>query len=267
MTDLIAVTGATGGIGGRVAAALAGRPLRLIVRDAARAPELGAEVAEATYADGDAMRAALEGAATVLLVSGSESADRVSEHLSAVGAAAEAGVGRIVYLSFMGAAPDATFTFARDHHATEEAIRATGVPFTFLRSCMYADYVPVLCGPDGVIRGPAGDGHVAPVARDDVAAAAAAVLVEPGAHAGATYDLTGRERFTLGEAAARIGARYEDETLEEAYASRAHYGAPDWEVEGWVTTYAAIAAGELDVVSDGVQRLTGREPKTLDDFT
>ena len=148
---MIAVTGATGEVGGRVARALAsqGQALRLVVRDAARAPDLGAEVAEAQYRDGAAMRAAFEGAETVYLVSASESADRVAEHVSAVDAAAAAGVERIVYVSFMGAAPDAVFTFARDHAATEERIRSTGLAHVFLRSCMYAEYVPLFASAGG----------------------------------------------------------------------------------------------------------------------
>lgn len=60
--------------------------------------------------------------------------------------------------------------------------------------------------------------------------------------------------------------RYEAETVEEAYASRAAYGAEDWEVTGWVTTYTAIAAGELDIVSDTVASITGRPPMTLREF-
>jgi len=156
---MIAVTGASGEIGGRVARSLASRglPLRLVVRDASRAPELSAEVAVAEYRDGAAMRAALEGMETLYLVSGSESADRVAEHFSAVDAAAAAGVRRIVYVSFMGAAPDAVFTFARDHAATEERIRSTGLAHVFLRSCMYAEYVPAFASPEGVLRGPAGE--------------------------------------------------------------------------------------------------------------
>jgi len=59
---------------------------------------------------------------------------------------------------------------------------------------------------------------------------------------------------------------YRDETLEEARASRAGYGVPDWQVEAWISTYAAIAAGELDVVSDTVERLTGHAPATLADY-
>src|SRR4051812_26035485 len=108
---MIAVTGASSGIGRRVVAALAATPMRLVVRDPARAPGADADVAVATYGDHDAMRSALAGADTAFLVSASEAPDRVEQHRSAVGAAQEAGVGRIVYLSFMGAAADATFTF------------------------------------------------------------------------------------------------------------------------------------------------------------
>jgi uncharacterized protein YbjT (DUF2867 family) len=268
---MFAVTGATGGIGGRVAARLAERGcrLRLVVRDAARAPDLGAEVAEATHGDADAMRRAVAGADTLFLVSAAESRERVREHLTAVDAAVAAGVERIVYLSFMGAAPDAVFTFARDHAATEERIRASGVAFTVLRDCMYAEYAPLMCGADGVIRGPAGSGRVAWVARDDVADVAVAVLAD-GGHAGSTYDVTGPEALTMAgtaEVLAGVAGRevaYVEETLEEARESRRPSGHPDWEIEGWVTSYAAIAAGDLARVSDTVERIAGHPPRPLE---
>jgi NAD(P)H dehydrogenase (quinone) len=181
------------------------------------------------------------------------------------------GVGRIVYLSFLRCAADSTFTFARDHFQTEEHIRASGLPWTFLRDSIYVDYIPLFVGDDGVIRGPADDGRVAAVARDDVADVAAEVLTGEG-HENQAYDLTGPEAFTLAEAAAELSrvagrqVRFQDETLEEARASRAASGAPDWMIEGWVTTYAAIATGELDVVSDDVERLTGHPPRSLAAF-
>ena len=56
---------------------------------------------------------------------------------------------------------------------------------------------------------------------------------------------------------------YHAETLEEAYASRESYGAPQWQVDAWVSTYTAIAAGELAGVTDDVRELTGREPMSL----
>ena len=270
----LAITGATGGLGGRVARRLADRGVaqRLVVRDPARAPQLpGAEVVQAAYGDGEAVRRALDGVDTLLLVSGSEAFDRVRLHTGTVDAAVAAGVQRIVYTSFLACSPEATFTFARDHWHTEEHLRKTGVRHTFLRDSLYLDVFPLFAGGDGVIRGPAGDGRVAAVARDDIADVAVAVLLGDG-HDGRTYDLTGPEAFTLQQAAealSRASGRtvtYHAETLDEAYASRAGYGAPHWEVTGWVTTYAAIAAGELDLVSDTVATVAGHPPMDLAEF-
>ncbi len=117
----IAVTGATGRLGGKVAALLAeaGWPQRLVVRRPEQAPRLPlATVATASYDDGPAARRALDGVETVFMVSARESADRVAQHATLIAAAVDAGVQHIVYTSFYGAAPDAVFTFARDHFAT-----------------------------------------------------------------------------------------------------------------------------------------------------
>jgi NAD(P)H dehydrogenase (quinone) len=273
-TPSYAVTGATGRLGGLVARRLAdrGQAQRLVVRDPSRAPALpGAEVAQATYADGEAMRRALAGVPTLFLVSGSEAADRVREHVTAVDAAVAAGVERIVYVSFLGAAPDATFTFARDHWHTEQHILASGVPATFLRDSLYQLALVQMGAAGGVLRGPAGDGRVAAVAHEDVADVAVAVLLGDG-HERRTYDLTGPEALDLHRVAELVAEvlerpfRYQPETLEEAYASRAAYAAPDWEVAGWVTSYAAIASGELDVVGDAVERVAGHPPVGLADY-
>jgi uncharacterized protein YbjT (DUF2867 family) len=217
------------------------------------------------------MRTALDGVDVLFLPSAAEHPDRVSLHRSAVDAAAAAGVGRVVYTSFLAAAPDCVFTFGRDHFHTEEHIRAAGIGHTFLRDSIYLDYLPFFADASGVIRGPAGDGRVAAVARDDVAACAVTVLLGDE-HEGRAYELTGPVALSMDEAAAIIGRRsghevtFVNETLEEARESRRPSGAPDWEIEGWVTTYAAIAAGELDVVTDHVARLTGHEPMTLEDM-
>ena len=113
--------------------------------------------------------------------------------------------------------------------------------WTFVRDNLYADFFPFLADDDGVIRGPAGDGRVSAVAQDDIAAALAAVLLDPAAHEGSTYTLTGPEALSLSEVAdtmTRVLGRdysYVEETLEEAYASRSSYGAPDWLVDAWVS--------------------------------
>ena len=272
---LIAVTGATGYVGGRVASLLAARGafLRLVVRDPARAPRLDrAEVRRASsYGAADEMRAALEGAHTLFLVPAEESTDRVEQHKTAVDAAVAAGVERIVYLSFIGASAEATFLLVRDHWATEEHVRASGARWTFVRMSLYLDFVPSMVSPDGVIAGPADDGRFGGVTRADVADVVAAVLVGKG-HDGAIHDVTGGEALTFAGAAAELsrlsgrGIAFHDETLEEARASRAGYGAPDWQLDAWISTYTAVAAGELDLVTDTVERLAGHPPTTLADY-
>lgn len=270
MTAPIAVTGATGHLGGAVAAALAaaGVAQRLVVRSPGRAPTLpAAAVVPATYDDAVAARAALVGVDTVFMVSGAEQPDRLGAHRTFVDAAVAAGVSRIVYTSFFAAAPDATFTLARDHWHTEEHIRASGLRFTFLRDNLYADQLPLFAGADGVLRGPGGDGRVSAVARRDVADVAVAVLLAELAgvrdHHGRSYDLTGPQSLSLADAARIISevtgreTRYQDETVVQAYRSRSGYGAPAWQLDAWVSTYTAIAAGELAPVTGDVQLVTG----------
>src|SRR3954471_12609652 len=150
----VAVTGATGRLGGRVARRLSalGVPQTLLVRDPARAPQLPkATVRTASFSAPDAVRGALEGVPTVLMVSASESPDRLAQHTAFVDAAVAAGVEHLVYISFYGAAPDSTFTHARDHYFTEQQIQRSGVGFTFLRDNLYADFLPALVGADGVL--------------------------------------------------------------------------------------------------------------------
>lgn len=271
MEPRIAVTGSTGVVGGGVARILSseGVPLVLPVRSPDRAPQLPESVVrQASYADVGATVEALTGVDVVLMVSAAEEEDRVATHRSFIDAARQAGVRHVVYTSFFGASPEATFLLGRDHWHTEEYLRASGLSWTFLRDNLYLEAVPAFAE-DGVIRGPAGDGRLSAVAQSDVAASAAAVLRDPGAHAGKSYDLTGSEAFTLTEAAALITeltpatVRFVDETHEEALASRAHHDAPEWEVEGWVSTYTAIARGEMAGLSPDVEHLTGRPPLTL----
>jgi len=275
LTQTIGVTGASGRLGGKVARLVAstGQQQRLLVRRPDAAPALPrSEIVGITYSDGPTCRQALDGIETLFMVSATESAERVTDPRTFIDAAASAGVHHIVYTSFYGAAADAVFTFARHHWATEEHIRASGMRWTFLRNNLYMDLIPFIPGPDGVIRGPAGTGRISTVAQDDIADVAVSVLLGPDSHAGATYDLTGPEELSLADVAALLltatgrRVRYVAETLDEAYASRASYGAADWEVEAWVTTYLAIAAGELAGLSDAVQRVTGHRPTALHDL-
>lgn len=269
----IVVTGATGRIGGQVARLLAPVrevELRMVGRSLHRAPKLeGVETVRAEFSDAAACREAFAGADSLLLVSAGEAADRLDQHRIAIDAAARAGVGHVVYTSFLGAAADAEFTLARDHGETEQMLRDSGLAWTMLRDSFYADVLLDFAGEDRVIRGPGGTGRCAFVARRDVAEVAARILRDPAPWAGRALDLTGPVAVSLAEAALLMtrsrGEEYEfvDETLAEARASRASYGAPDWQLDAWISTYTAIASGGLDVVSDDVEKVLGRAPQPL----
>ncbi len=272
MTTL-AVTGATGLLGRRVADLVADLSPRLLVRDPSRAPSIaGTSVARVSYDDFALSVGALLGVDVLLMVSGAESKVRREEHRTFIAAAAEAGVSHIVYTSFVGAAPDAAFTLGRDHHDAEQAISESGMAHTFLRDNFYLDVLPFFADADGLIRGPAGDGVVAAVARDDVADVAAAVLRTPSGHAGTTYELTGPEALSFDDVARRTSKalgrpmRFEDESVEEAYDwRRTAYGAEDWQLDAWVSTYTSVRDGAMARVTEDVRRVTGHAPRSLED--
>ncbi len=269
--DVIAITGSTGHIGGTVADLIADLGPTLVVRDAAKAPTIeGSRVVVTDYADASNSVRALDGVDVLFMVSASESKFRRVQHRTFIEAAAAAGVTHIVYTSFFGADPNAVFTLGRDHADAEAAIRASGMQFTLLRNNFYSDLLPHFADESGVIRGPAGVGRVAAVARADVSDVVARVLRDPAAHAGATYELTGPEALTLDEIATRAGIvigrplSYVSETVDEAYASRAHYGAEQWQLDAWVSTYTAIADGETDRVTYDVERICGHPARTIE---
>lgn len=269
--DRIAVTGVSGSLGLLIAERVADLNPVVFVRDPACAPALTADVRACDYADTPAATRALADVRVLMMVSARETADRRAVHRSFIDAASHAGVRHIVYTSFAAASPTATFTFARDHADTEAAIRESGMEYTFLRNNLYADLAPYLGGETGVIRGPAGSGRLAPVARADIADVAAAVLRDPAAHSGTTYRLTGPYAMTMAELAARTAAvvgrpmRFEDESVEDAYRWRqTQFDAEPWEVDGWVSTYTAIADGSMAEVTDDVKRVLGRPARSLE---
>ncbi|AJT43102.1 SDR family oxidoreductase [Psychromicrobium lacuslunae] len=273
MPSEIAVTGASGQIGGLVAKLLdqAGLPARLLLRPGRNLEglKLASRREFQGFHDVPAARSALSGVEVLFMVSAAEAPDRLAQHFSFLDAAAAAGVQHIVYTSFIGASPTSTFTLARDHWATEQRIIAKGFDHTFLRDNFYLDLLPHFADQHGVIRGPAADGRVAAVARADVSRSAAAILLDPAKHLNTSYDLTGPEALSLPEVAAEItrltgrATSFQHETVAEAYASRAVFNAPDWELDAWVSTYTAIAAGEMAALSPAVRELTGREPLSL----
>ncbi|MFG3703596.1 SDR family oxidoreductase [Micromonospora sp. NPDC047670] len=272
----IVVTGATGHLGRLIVESLLRRgvPAGQVValgRDTDRLADLagrGVTVRRADYTDPDSLRAAFAGAEKLMFVSGSEVGQRVRQHRNVVAAAREAGVGLVVYTSITRA-DTSSLILAAEHRATEQELRSSGLPYVFLRNNWYFEnYLPQLPTylEHGVV-GAAGDGRIGAAARADYAEAAAAVLTTEG-HANQVYELAGAPFTMTGlaeelsrQAGRRVG--YTDLPVARYVEVLAGASVPRSYAEVLADGDRGVAEGALDVDSDDLEKLIGRQPTTL----
>lgn len=246
----------------------------------------GVDARRADFNDRAALTEAFRGAEHVFMVSTMEAGpSRQQQHRNAVAAARDAGVRHIVYTSFLNAEkPNVNSFEVADHKLTERLIQESGMRWNFLRNNQYADAMAenqaAIAITSGKSIGNAGAGRVAFVARDDVAAVAAKLLQGRG-EPDTAYDVTGPEALSYSQVADLIkelsGAEFEviDLTDEQMYAMWDSLGVPreatgdfsrspvPWCSDGMVSFGRMIRDGHLDVVTDVVERFTGRKPKAL----
>ncbi len=277
---MIAITGATGHLGRLVIAALLDQnvpasEIVAIVRDAGKAADLaarGVQVRQADYAQPDTLTAALRGVDKLLFVSSSEVGSRAAQHRNVVDAARATGVTLLAYTS-IPKADTSPMVLAAEHKATEEMIRAAGLPFVFLRNGWYMENYTDNLAPTlqhGALLGSAGEGRFTPATRADYAAAAAAVLTGQG-HENGVYELGGDESVSLAGLAAEIGTQsgtpvtYRNLPAVEYANVLTGFGLP----VGLATVLAdadrGIARGDLTTESGDLRRLIGRPTTTLAD--
>jgi NAD(P)H dehydrogenase (quinone) len=269
---MILVTGASGKLGHLVIQELLKSvPARNVVAGARNLEKvedlraLGVDVRRVDYEDPRTLDAALSGIDKLLLISSSEVGKRAAQHQAVVTAAKQAGVRLLAYTSILNA--DSTkMALAAEHKATEEAIRASGLPFVFLRHGWYAEnYTEQLAGmlERGVLLGSAGDGRVAPATRADFAAADAAVLTTPG-HEGKVYELAGDTGATLAELAAEVSrvagkpVVYQDLPADQYVGVLTGVGVPAAFAEVLADCDLGLLRGELNDSTGDLRRLIGR---------
>ena len=206
----IGITGASGQLGGLVVKKLKAKVpaanIFALVRTPARAASLGVPARAADYSRPETLDGALDGIDTLLMISSSELGQRRAEqHRNVTEAAKRKGVKRIVYTSLLHA-DTSPLNLAEGHRGTEAGLKASGIPFTFLRNGWYTEnYTSSIPGAlaSGAFIGSAGNGRISSAVRIDYAEAAVAVLTGDG-HDGKTYELAGDDAYTLSELAAEI---------------------------------------------------------------
>lgn len=273
---MIVVTGASGKLGRHVVEQLLGKVPASQIAVAVRSPDKladlaakGVSVRHADYTKPETLAAAFAGANKLLLISASEVGQRVPQHLAVIDAAKKAGVGLLVYTSILHA-DSAKMSLASEHKATEEAIRASGIPYVFLRNGWYLENYTENLAPaleNGVIAGSAKDGKIAAAARADYAAAAVEALTGVG-HENKTYELAGDQPFTMSELAAEVArlsgrpVAYKD-LPESDYASLLAGFLPKGYADVLANSDVGISKGELDDRSGELHRLIGRSTTSL----
>jgi len=273
--DLILVTGATGKIGSSIAKQLErlGKEFRLLVRDPKKLSSFpSAEKVTGEYGDVESLDHAFRGVSSAFIVSRyGKPGERSKLHRNAFQAAQRAGVRYLIYLSTLGASPNSRFPMSRDHYESEGFLKVTGVPHTILRDSFYSELAVQMFNEDGVMKGPGGQGKVSWVGREEIAEAAAKLLASDTPLLG-TFPMTGPTALSLSETAALIGSlkhrslRYEDEPVDVAKEWRSKLGVPTWEVDTWVGSYEAIAAGEFETVDPALATILGRQVSDLESY-
>ena len=277
MTGRTLVVGASGLVGGEATRLLAraGCAVRALVRSPARAETLPAqaEIALGDLADPASLDAALDGVDAVLLVS-SQAPDQVALQGNLVAAARRAGAPHVVKISGFLTALDGPAASGRWHAETEAAIREAGLPWTFLRPPFFMQNLLRLrphAVSGGEIALPVPSGRVAMVDARDVAAAAVGALGLAREH-GRAHLVTGPEALGFEEVARRLSARlgrtvaFRPTSAHETRRALEEAGAPPWRVELVLAFYEGFESGDGAEVSESVRELTGREPRSFEDF-
>ena len=279
---MILVTGATGQLGRAVVDRLAerGGPARVaaFVRDAEKAADLearGIEVRVGDYDDVASLRVALSGVDKVLLISGTDEANRIRQHGHVVDAARRAGVRLLAYTGRAMRDPAASENDLMDgHFKTEALIRESGLAYALFRNALYMETLPRFVGQGETfaddIRLPAGLGKVAYALRTELGEAIANVLLQDNDAEDRVYTLTAAEAWSFDDVARTLAdlsgrpVTYTPIDRAEFEAQMRDRGVPEPMARRIYGFYCDIRDGQLDEVTPELESLLGRPPASLE---
>jgi uncharacterized protein YbjT (DUF2867 family) len=276
---VVTVTGSTGTIGSELVRLLSDArvPTRAVFRNASKIRPLPRVVwLQADLRDDDVLEPTFAGTARLFLLSDNEPGFGQLQ-IAALRAAQSLGATHVVKLSALGASNHSNSTIAREHWEVEQAIQQTTMTWTILRPHAFMQNwvreVAESVRAEGAIYSPIGDGRVPFIDTRDIAAVAAKALLDPESHAGRKYVLTGGEAVGYAEIAAALSAAtgrtvtYRAISMDEARARLVERGTSPALIEAMLAISAyQQAGGPTAKVSDNVQRILGRPPRTIRDF-
>ena len=275
---MILITGATGRIGGATLKQLStrGLPVRALVRSAEKAALVAKARVETVIGDlaqPRSLEPALDGVTAALLVSPLDPS-QVELQGGFIEAAKRASRPHVVKISGLGTALDSSVRSGRWHAQTEKHLEESGLPYTHLRPPFFMQnilrFAPTIRA-HGEFTGSLGQGKVAMIDVEDIAAVAASALTTT-AHVGKVYTLTGPEALSYGDVAeklARILVRpviYRDVPLALTRERLIASGMPAWHVDVQMDFNTALSAGLAATVTDTVEAVTGRPARPLERF-
>ncbi len=279
---MILVTGATGHLGSATVEHLlkntASDQIVAFARDDNKAKhwkEKGVEVRIGAYDDVDSLDRAMQGIEKVLLVSGNDPQRRLQQHKNVVDAAKKAGVKHIAFTSMAmkDVNTSAMKPFMENIFQTEDYIKESGMPYTFLRNTLYTDGIPMFAGEKVFETGiflPAGNGKVPFALRREMGEVAANVLLQSG-HENKTYTITGSDTYTYEDVAETLSA-LSGKTVTYTAADAATFpdllkgfGLPEIAVLIVTGISIDVSNGQYETVSKDLETLLGRKPAPLKD--
>jgi uncharacterized protein YbjT (DUF2867 family) len=278
--NMILVTGATGKVGSDLVHELTSRaePVRALVRDpekAARTLPPEVELVRGDLGDAGSIAAALEGADRLFLLSPPTDNMLDLERIVIDAVVAAGGVPHLVKLSAIGADAASRHFITHAHGVAEAAIRDARIPFTFLRPNFFLQNLlgsAASIKSQGAIYQPGANERASHIDTRDIAAVAAAVLTDPARHIGQAYTLTGPESLTFQQVAdilTRVTGKpvkYVDVPRDAAKQAMLGAGMTERYAEAISELMDDYRAGKMSAVTPDVERVTGRKPRTLEQF-